>query len=969
LRYWTFFFLHAFCLLFACAIPAYGVSELAVVSTSPVETAKTDLQRNRPDTTASLLLGLTVSEKTWLAAHPHIRIASMDAWPPMDFLDDDGSPAGIGVDYVRTLNKLLGGVLEIVPGPFKKSIEKVKAGELDALLDISPKPEREEYLYFTSPYLTIPHVIVAREDGPYYAAEADLRGKTIALEEGFFSIKYFQDNYNDIHIVEYPNTAMALDAVARGQADAYAGNRAVAIWIMEQEIISNLQVQGRLARKGSVLAIGIRKDWPELASILEKALAAIPRDEIQAIHRHWTGLSETKETENKTIKLTDNEHQFIKFHPPLRFSEVPWEPLSIIKDDGRFDGMIADYLAYITEVSGLQFTFQTSETWADVLDSYVKGKIDMIPALDKNDTIGREILFSKQFLTFPLVIVTRDNVSFIDHTEELNNKKVAVGRGYTSSHFLKNNYPAIELVETDDVDEALIKVARNNVFAFVGHLAVAVDAIQRLGLKNLKIAGETEYRFEHRIGIDPRYPEALSIINRAIDQISEEESRAIYHKWLEVEYAKGIDYSLVRQVVAWAAILLLLVLFWNQRLKGEIAKRKKVEMELIANERKIRAMADASHDAVIMINARGLVRFWNRSAEKMFEITAEEAYGKPMHDIFVAADHRDAISNGLQRFTETGTGPFIGNVVEHVAKRLDGSLFPVEIAISSFQLDEGWYAVGAIRDISERQRTQQERDNAFEIINSSISYARNIQGSVLPSTTVLDNTLGDYFILWEPRDRVGGDIYFCKPFGLGKIIALGDCTGHGVPGAFMTMIANGALEMALLETPPGEVGRLVTRTHQLIRDALVKEKEKEETDDGMELGICYLSHGNRQMLFSGARFSLFGVKNNEVTEIKGDRNGIGYHSLPATIQFTNHVVDTEGFSCFYLTTDGLLDQIGGKKRRAFGKRRFKRLLLDLEDLPMPDRRNRLIETLNNYQGPERRRDDVAVIGFVNPCKP
>ena len=908
-------------------------------------------------------LSLTARERAWLADHPSIRIGAMDSWPPMDFVDEHGVASGIGADYVAALNNLLGGVLEIVPAPFADNLQKIKDGELDALLDITPKPEREEFLNFTSPYLIIPHVIVTRESDRYFAKEEDLRNTTLALEKGFYSVDYFRNTYPDITVAEYPNTALALDAVARGEADAYAGNRAVATWIMEEEIITNLQVQGRLNRPGSVLAIGVRKDWPELAAILEKALHAIPDNETHAIRRHWTGLATGQEAARKQLTLSHDERAFVAYHQPLRFSEVPWEPLSVITDDGRFDGMIADYLNFVADISGLRFTFLKSDTWADVLGRYRIGDIDLIPAIDKNDNAGRAILFSEPFLTFPLVIVTRDNVSFIAETAELNDRTVAVGRGYTSFHFLRQNYPAVELVEVDDVREGLLKVARNEVFAFVGHLAVAVDAMQQLGLKNLKIAGETEYRFEHRIGVDPAYPLAVSIINKAIEQLSEDESRAIYRRWLEVEYAKGIDYSLVWKVGAGASLFILLVLFWNQRLSGEIARRKAVEQELIANERKIRAMADASHDSVVMINSKGIVRFWNRAAERMFGISAADALGRPMHDIIVPETDRQAAMLGLGDFATTGRGKVVGNVQERLAKHSDNTLFPVEIAISSFQLGEGWYAVGVIRDITERVRTQQERDEAFETINSSINYASNIQNALLPTPSLLDKCLGDHFIVWQPRDRVGGDIYFCKPFGPGRIIALGDCTGHGVPGAFMTMIANGALEMALLETPPGEVGRLLSRTHQLIQQMLDQDTAGGLSDDGMEMGICYLPPRGDTLGFAGARFSLYTIQKGGVFEIKGERNGIGYRDVPPGTTFTKHQVDLAGVSSIYLTTDGLIDQVGGPRRRSFGKKRFKELLLALEEMPIHKRGGTIIENLQEYQGHERRRDDVAVLGF------
>ena len=120
------------------------------------------------------LFSLTAEEKAWLTEHPEISIGIMDAWAPMNFMDETGTPNGIGVDYIKALDQRLGGVLTIQAGPFKENYSRVKDKKLDALMDITPKKEREPFFNFTKPYLTIPHVIVGRKDGLYFDSEKDL---------------------------------------------------------------------------------------------------------------------------------------------------------------------------------------------------------------------------------------------------------------------------------------------------------------------------------------------------------------------------------------------------------------------------------------------------------------------------------------------------------------------------------------------------------------------------------------------------------------------------------------------------------------------------------------------------------------------------------------------------------------------------------------------------------------------------
>jgi serine phosphatase RsbU (regulator of sigma subunit) len=191
-----------------------------------------------------------------------------------------------------------------------------------------------------------------------------------------------------------------------------------------------------------------------------------------------------------------------------------------------------------------------------------------------------------------------------------------------------------------------------------------------------------------------------------------------------------------------------------------------------------------------------------------------------------------------------------------------------------------------------------------------------------------------------------------------------DCTGHGVPGAFVTMIAEGALERAIAGIEPGALGTLVQRTHQLVQAALNQDSEGGDSDDGLELGACYLPDDGGRLKFTGARFDLFTLHNGETEQIKGTKAGLGYRRYDQDQSYEEHDVDIRpGTSC-YLTSDGLIDQIGGEKRRSFGKRRFLALLVDLERRPMAEKAAEVEKALIAYQGDNTRRDDITVAGFA-----
>ncbi len=271
--------------------------------------------------------------------------------------------------------------------------------------------------------------------------------------------------------------------------------------------------------------------------------------------------------------------------------------------------------------------------------------------------------------------------------------------------------------------------------------------------------------------------------------------------------------------------------------------------------------------------------------------------------------------------------------------------------------------VSIVIDITERKRAEQQLAEAHQLITSSIEYASHIQRSALPPDALMSEALDEYFVIWEPRDVVGGDIYWARRVEGGHIIVMADCTGHGVPGAFLTMIATGALRQAIIEHPDGDPAKVIGRMNSFIKNSLRQDTAEGPSDDGLELGICRIDEGGERLTFAGARFSLWVLNGHGAEEIKGDKSGIGYRQVPLDRTFTNHEVPQTPGSAYYLFSDGLVDQVGGDKRRAFGKKRIIAVLKEYLTRPLAKQRDAIMAAFTAYQGDEIRRDDVTFLGF------
>ena len=251
----------------------------------------------------------TAEERAFLAEHPEIHVGVMDDFPPIHFTDGTGKPTGFGTDLLEEMNALLGGVLRIHAGRFHDHLAQAKNRGLDAVMGATPRRETGEYLVFTRPYLEIPHVIVGKRDARYYRTAQTLSGSTVGLEKGSANADWFRENYPKVRIRLYDSTREALDGVARGETVAYVGNRAVAAYLLEQEMLANLHMQGRLRDHPSALAIGVRQDWPVAAALLDRALEEVLRTKGRALQAKW--FAAARQVGRRSVALVSHNRAFV----------------------------------------------------------------------------------------------------------------------------------------------------------------------------------------------------------------------------------------------------------------------------------------------------------------------------------------------------------------------------------------------------------------------------------------------------------------------------------------------------------------------------------------------------------------------------------------------------------------------------------------------------------------------------------
>ncbi len=245
-------------------------------------------------------------------------------------------------------------------------------------------------------------------------------------------------------------------------------------------------------------------------------------------------------------------------------------------------------------------------------------------------------------------------------------------------------------------------------------------------------------------------------------------------------------------------------------------------------------------------------------------------------------------------------------------------------------------------------------------ITDSIRYARRIQRAILPVPEKMERAFANHFIIYKSKDIVSGDFYWFVQTEHKVFIAVVDCTGHGVPGAFLSMIAHTLLNQIVSENPIIEPATILEQLHIGIRAAL--RQETGETHDGMDICLCQIDKLNNKIKFSGAKRPLLCVSQNKLTQIKGDRNSIGGLQKEEQRIFTNHEISVQAGDMLYLLTDGMADQNNpnGKK---FGSRQLKMLLQEIASKEISEQKQIILTKFEAHQQQELQRDDVTLIGI------
>ncbi len=487
-------------------------------------------------------VNLTNREKEWLSRHSTIRIGVDPAYAPYSFRNAAGDYQGIAMEFVGRISRTLNTSMEVVPElTWPQIVEGARQRTLDVIITAVKTEEREKFLDFTQIYIPTPLVIMIRNDNDTIEKSADLANKSVALVGSYSSSQQVIQEHPMIQPYMIDTPEEGLRAVSTGVTDAYIGVLGINTYLARKIGITNLQVAADYDMLMNGQRFGVRNDWPELVTILDKALDAIPEQSKIAIYEKWLPTMQAlKESgpQHPVVQLTEEEEAWLDEHPTVRLGVDPaWPPIEWRDEQGQYQGMSSDYVRLIGERLGIRIEPVPGLNWNEIMEGLRTGSVDMVAAITASAEREKHLAFTSPYMSYPTVIVISSENPITRGLKDFTGRRVGTGRGYVFQEFIENEYPEVDLVLFDSPLAGLADLAVGKIEAYVGNLGVLGHLIQRENYTNLRVAAIVfeMKKTDLQMAVRTDWREFVPILDKVLKSITEQERIVIRNRWIPVE--------------------------------------------------------------------------------------------------------------------------------------------------------------------------------------------------------------------------------------------------------------------------------------------------------------------------------------------------------------------------------------------------------------------------------------------------
>lgn len=483
---------------------------------------------------------LNNEELEFINKHPVITVGNEMDWPPFDF-SQYGKPRGLSIDFIKLLAKKAGLEINFVNGyTWGELLSKLESHEIDVLPAIYKTAEREEYTLYTKPYLKGTLGIYVNKSNTTIKSIEDLVGKNVGVQGGFGEIVASKLAALGVEFVEYPQSIQLLQKLSDNMLDAVIGNPLLFSYVTQYNKIINTRflttIQLPEKKLDSInLYVGVRKDYPILRQILDKAIDAVSAEEMSEIREKWPYNNQGWQNLS-SLPLTPEEVDYIASHPVIKVSNgsnfMPYD--FTVGSEPR--GYSIDLLNILAANAGLEVEYVSRRTWFELEELFNKGGLDLLHTLTKSKEREEVGIFSYPYATFQSYFFIRKGDPEVYRIEDVFGKTAVVGKGWNVTKFLKKHYPEVNLLELDSTEEMLYALSKGDADVLINGDVPTEFIKNRLGMRNIKTSGGfLEYNKDSTMSLyffaHKNSPELISILNKASRNIDRSDFERISNKW------------------------------------------------------------------------------------------------------------------------------------------------------------------------------------------------------------------------------------------------------------------------------------------------------------------------------------------------------------------------------------------------------------------------------------------------------
>ncbi len=542
---------------------------------------------------AANTLILTKEEKEFIKTNPTVSVAMMPDFTPFSYYIDD-KPVGFEHDLLKIISQRTGLKFEKIIDKWTTNYNNFREKKVDMITSISHKEYREAFTTYTSSYYDIPIMIFVRDDFGKYNGLRSLKGKKVGVIKDIFYINELR-KLGYINIVEYESYEKLSRDLVFGKIDAILQNLTNINYLIKKHVYTNIKLASELIlpnTKNEDLRFGVQPEKPILSAILQKAVISISKKEKDALVNKWIG--SIKEFGGGHIVLDDEEVAYLDTNI-IKYcispASLPYEGLN---KNGKHTGMTSDYYNIFEKMTSAKFELVKTKSWSQSLTYIKEHKCDMIALSVETPERKKHLNFTSYYLDVPLVLATRVDVPFINHILDLEGEKIGITKDDAFVKILRKKYPSLDIVEVDGIHDGLDKVKSGQIFAYIDTLAGVGYEFQKKYFGELKIAGKLSESLKLSIAVNKEEEVLLHILQKIVNNISNELHREIFTKWIPIKYEKNIDYDLIVKIVLASLFLILIIMYWNTKIikANKMLKQAQKDIELKNTELNKLAITD-----------------------------------------------------------------------------------------------------------------------------------------------------------------------------------------------------------------------------------------------------------------------------------------------------------------------------------------------------------------------------------------